>query len=372
MIKIEYLKSKKMKKYFIRLPWKIYKNNPNWVPPLIMQEKEKFNKDKFPFFEHSEADFFLAEKDGDIVGRIAAIKNNNHLKVYNDDIGFFGFFESINDQTVANALFDTAKNWLKERGLKKIRGPENYSQNEEAGLLIDAFDLPPVIMMTYNPPYYINLIENYGFKKEMDLYAYNIKNIKQIPSRLKKAVSLTTRRYNYNIRKINVKDLDAEVKKIKSIYDTAWAENWGAVPFTDSEVENLKKELIQILIPDLVFIAEIDNRPVGVSITVPDINEALIKTNGHLFPFGLFKILWHQRKIKGVRVLILGIIPKERNKGIDTALYHETFKNTINKGFHKGEMSWILENNHPMRNALEKIYGTKIYKTYRIYEKEIN
>lgn len=371
-MKIILVKDRKTKKQFIRLPWKIYKNDPNWVPSLVIQEKEKFDKNKFPFFEHSEADFFVAEKDGEIVGRIAAIKNNNHLKVYNDNTGFFGFFESINDQNVANALFDTANNWLKERELKKVRGPENYSQNEEAGLLIDAFDKPPVIMMTYNPSYYINLIENYGFKKKMDLYAYNIKNAEQIPSRLQNAVSLLKKRYNFNIRKVNVKNIDAEIEKIKSIYDTAWSENWGAVPFTKSEIEHLKKELIQILIPDLAFIAEIDNKPVGVSLTVPDINEALIKINGRLFPFGLVKLLWYQRKIKGVRVLILGIIPGQRNKGIDTALYYETFKNGLKKGFHNGEMSWILENNYPMRNALEKIYGAKIYKTYRLYEKNIN
>ncbi|MEA1987222.1 MAG: GNAT family N-acetyltransferase [Candidatus Marinimicrobia bacterium] len=370
-MKIIKVNDKKTMKKFIHMPWKIYKNDKNWVPPLLIGEKEKFNKNKFPFFEHSEADFFIAEKDGKIVGRIAGIKNNRHLDVYKDDVGFFGFFESIDDQNVANALLDKACNWLKNRGLKYVRGPENYSQNEEVGLLIDAFDSPPVVMMTYNPPYYKKLIENYGFKKEMDLYAYNLENVTHIPARLKRAVHLLKKKYNYRIRKVNLKKLDSEVKKIKTIYDSAWSENWGAVPFTDAEINHIKKELVQILDPDLAYIAEIDGKPVGVGLSIPNINEAIIKTNGRLFPFGLLKLLWHKRKIKSVRVIILGILPNQRHKGIDTALYYETFKNGIKNGYTSGEMSWILENNYPMRNALEKIYGSKIYKTYRIYQRPI-
>lgn len=366
------VQTKKELKEFIRLPWKIYKGNPNWVPPLISELKKTFNKEKYPFFEHSDAEFFLAKRNGETVGRIAAIKNNNHLKIYNDDLGFFGFFESINDQGVANGLFNEAVQWLKNHGLKKIRGPENYSQNEEIGLLIDAFDTPPVIMMPYNPPYYKTLVESAGFEKAIDLYAYQVESSGDIPERLQKSVGKLKQCYNFNIRKINLKKIDEEIEKIKVVYNSAWAENWGAVPFTDTELNAIKNDLLKIANPDIVFLAEINGEPVGVSVAVPDINEALIKINGRLFPLGMFKFLYFMRNIKGVRVLIMGVLKEHRNKGIDIAFYYETFKNGLRHGFVKGEMSWILENNYAMRNAAEKIPLTRHYKTYRLYEKEID
>lgn len=370
-VEIFNVKTKKEMKQFIHLPWEIYKDDPNWVPPLISELKKTFDKKKFPFFEHSDAEFFLARRDGEVVGRIAAINNKNHLKIYNDSIGFFGFFESINDQKVANALLERAEEWVKDKGLKRVRGPENYSQNEECGLLIDAFDLPPVIKMPYNPPYYQTLIESTGFEKIMDLYAYKIHGATKIPERLMSAVKKIKKSCDFTVRPINMKKLDEEVKKIEIVYNAAWSENWGAVPLTEKEIEELKKNLKQIVIPDLVLIAEINGEPVGVSIAIPDINEALIKINGRLFPFGIFKLLWYSRKIKCARVLIMGVLKEHRNKGIDIVFYHETFKNGLKRGINEGEMSWILENNYPMRHALEKIYGTSIYKTYRLYEKEV-
>lgn len=356
---------------FIRLPWEIYRGNPNWVPPLISEQKTLFNRRKFPFFEHSEAEFYLARREGKVVGRIAAIKNNNHLHVYNDGVGFFGFFECIDDQEVANALFKRAEEWLAARGLRKIRGPENYSQNEDCGLLIDAFDRPPVVMMTYNPPYYQKLIETYGFTKAIDLYAYAIEYADSIPDRLSQAAQNIYQQADFTIRNVNMKKLDDEVGRLKVVYNAAWSENWGAVPFTEREMEHLKKSLKQIVIPDLCFIAEKNDEPIGLSITLPDINEVLIKLNGRLFPFGIFKFMCEFKKIKGVRVILMGVLKEHRHKGIDILFYYETFKNGLKHGFNHGEMSWILENNLPMRRALEKIYGTKIYKTYRLYEKEI-
>ncbi len=370
-IKVYPVKDKKDKKKFIKLPWKIYRNDPNWVPPLIMDQKKLFDRAHYPFFEHSEGEFFLAERDGEVVGRIAAHKNNIHLDVYQDDTGFFGFFESVNDPAVAQALFTRAQDWLRERGLKHMRGPENYTQNEEVGLLVDGFDSPPKVMMTYNPDYYISLYENFGLTKKMDLYAYYIGGAHTIPERLQRHVDVLQRRYKFTVRPVNKKKIDREVAKIMAIYNNAWSENWGAVPLTKSELEHIKEQLLQILIPDLALIAEIDNETVGISITLPDINEALIKLNGRLLPFGIFKLLWYKNKIKSVRVLIMGVLKGHRHKGIDTVFYHDTFKNGMKRGFHQGEMSWILENNYPMRNAMEKIYGAKIYKTYRLYEKPI-
>jgi len=342
------------------------------VPPLLSEQKNLFNRRKFPFFEHSEAEFFLAYKEDQIVGRIAAIKNNNHLNTYADSVGFFGFFECRDDQEVANALFQKAEEWLARRGLTKIRGPENYSQNEECGLLIDAFDRPPVIMMPYNPPYYQRLLENYGFQKAIDLYAYAIDYADRIPERLEQAAQRIYQQADFTVRQVNLKKIDAEIAKIRTVYNAAWAENWGAVPLTDREIEHLKRQLVQIVNSEICFIAEKDDQPIGISIAVPDLNEILIKLNGRLLPFGIFKLLTGYKQITGVRVLIMGVLKEYRHKGIDLLFYYETFKNGLKNGYNHGEMSWILENNLPMRRALEKIYGTKIYKTYRLYEKSIS
>lgn len=360
---------------FIKLPWKIYKNNPNWVPPLIAEEKERFDKSKYPFFEHSEADFFLAEKDGELVGRIAAIKNNNHLKTYNDDLGFFGFFESIDDQEVANALFDKAEEWLDKRGLKAVRGPENYSQNDEIGLLIDAFDLPPTIMMTYNPEYYIDLYKNYGFAKEKDVLAYVIHDAEEIPERLARSIDVIEKRYKFTIRQFDSSNFEEEAERVVSVYNEAWSKNFGAVKLTDSEIQHLKEQLKPIIVPEMVFIAEVNDRPVGVSLSIPDINRILKDLNGRLLPTGIFKLLWQKftnwKNISFVRVLIMGVLEEYRHMGIDMAFYYYTFKNGIEFGFNSGEMSWILEDNHAMRNALGRLDNCRPYKTYRLYQKDI-
>jgi len=372
MVNVFPVRTKKDLKKFIMLPWKIYKGDKNWVPPLIIDQKETFNKKKFPFFEHSDAEFFLAESDGEIVGRIAAIKNNNHLKIYNDGVGFFGFFESVNDVEVARALFERAEEWLKSQGLKKSRGPANYSVNEEIGLLVKGFDSPPVIMMPYNPKYYQDLISSLGYEKVMDLYAYQIvKQSDNVPKLLEEKVKMIKSRASFVVRKIDMKKLDEEVEKIKVIYNQAWSENWGAVPLTDKEIEHFKNNLKLIVDPDLVFIAERNGKPVGLSLTIPDFNEVLIKLNGRLLPFGIFKLLYYKKKIRGVRTLIMGVLKEHRKIGIDTVFYYETFKNGLKKGYEKCEMSWILESNRLMKYAIENLGVARQYKTYRIFEKQI-
>lgn len=360
---------------FIKLPWKIYEDDKYWVPPLLIDEKERFNKGKYSFFEHSDADFFLAVENGSVLGRIAAIKNNNHLKTYDDDLGFFGFFESVNDQKVANALFERAEKWLDKRGLTQVRGPENYNQNEEVGTLVEGFDSTPTIMMTYNPEYYIDLITNYGFTKEKDLIAYAINNAERIPDRLERKINIIEKRYDFNVRQFDSSNFEAEANKVVSVYNDAWSKNFGATKLTDSEIEHLKDELKPILIPEMVFIAEIDDKPIGVSLTIPDVNRVLHDMNGRLLPTGIFKLLWQKltkwKDVHFVRVLILGVLEEYRHMGIDLAFYYYTFKNGIELGFNSGEMSWILEDNYPMHNALERLYGCHPYKTYRLYQKDI-
>jgi GNAT superfamily N-acetyltransferase len=325
------------------------------------------NPGKNPYFSHSNVQLFMAYRDDKPVGRISAHENNQHLKVYKDDAGFFGFFECINDQETANALFGAASNWLREKGLKTMRGPASFSVNDEIGLLIDSFDKPPVLMMTYNPPYYVDLIEGYGFRKAQDLWSYLIFDENGIPDTVYRLAETALNDPNLVVRTVDMKNFGREVERAKKVYNRAWAENWGSVPMTDEEFDRLAKELKLVLDPDLAFIAEYNGEPVGISITLPDMNQAIKYANGRLFPFGLLKILWKKRKIETVRVLIMGVLKEYRYRGIDSVFYVRTYENGVKKGFKKGELSWILESNRVMNRILKKM-GAKVYKTYRIYD----
>lgn len=356
---------------FIKFPWQIYQGDPHWVPPLIVDMKNMMNRKKCPFFEHSEAEFFMAFRNGKPVGRIAAILNNRHNDVHKEQIGFFGFFECINDREVSRALFGAATDWCRQKGLVALRGPANYSQNETCGLLIDSFDSSPVVLMTYNPPYYIDLVEDFGLQKVMDLYAYYLESAQNLPQRLIDFAEAMKKRTHITVRSIRLKDFWEEVEKVKFVYNSAWAPNWGFVPLTDKEITHLAKELRSALDPDIVFMAEDAGRPIGFSLTIPDMNQALKVANGRLFPFGLLKILRRARKIDGVRVVIMGIIPEyQKIRGIDSIFYWETFRRGTAKGYKWGEFSWILENN-VMMNRAAQLMGARVYKTYRMYQMPI-
>jgi len=352
---------------FVKFPYKFYKNDPNFVPHLISEQKELLNPKKHPFYEHAEVQLFLAFKNGKIVGRIAAIIDHLHNEVHEEKTGFFGFFESINDFETAEALLSSARMWIKDRGMNQFRGPLNPSQNEECGLLIDSFDSPPVIMMTYNPQYYIDLFEKYGLKKIMDLYAYYIDNNIPQSEKLKRVANIVRKKENITIRNLNLKDYENETKKIWEVYNSAWQKNFGFVPMTDAEFEHLAKSMKQIIVPDLALIAEVDDKPIGFSISLPDVNQALIHTNGRLFPFGLFKLLWYSRKIDTIRIIIMGVIEEYQHRGIDSVFYVDTWNNAVKHGYWKGEMSWILESNKMMNRAATML-GGKVYKTYRLYQ----
>ena len=367
---IKEVKTKSDLNKFIKLPWTIYKNDINWVPPLISYMKSTFNPNKNPYFKHSEVQFFLAMKNDNIVGRIAAHINRNHNKFHNDKVGFFGFFECIPDYDIARAIFDKACKWLKNRGMEIIRGPMNFSTNDELGLLIKDFNVPPMVMMTYNPQYYISFFEKYGFKKEKDLYAYYIDLHEKMPERFERIMKRIKERKKFTLRKLNPKKMEQEVALIFQVYNQAWQYNWGFVPMDDDEFKHMAKNLKQIIDFDLVYIAEIDNKPVGFSLTLPDVNQALIKINGRLLPFGWLKLLLVSKQIDRVRTITLGVIQKYKNLGIDLAFYYESIKNAIKKGCARGEMSWVLEDNIKMRRPLERI-GAEIYKIYRIYDKNL-
>lgn len=353
---------------FIKFPWKIYKDDPYWVPHLIMDRKKILDKKKNPFFEHADAEYFLAYKNNEIVGRIAAIKNDLHNEYHKDKVGFFGFFECINNQEVANKLLNTAKDWLKEKGFDTMRGPVNPSTNDECGLLIEGFEDSPRILMTYNPKYYINLLENYGLKKAKDLNAYAVIAEKMLTQeKIKRVSELTKQRYNIKITELDMKNFDKELEKVKYIYNKAWAPNWGFVPMTDSELNAMAKDLKQIAEPKLILFAEIENKVVGFSLVMLDYNQIFKDMNGKLFPFGIFKLLTGKKKINWARIITLGIIPEYQKKGIDGLLYWEIVNRAGELGITRGEASWILEDNE-MMNRAAKLMNAEVYKTYRIYD----
>ncbi len=354
---------------FVRFPWRLYAGNPCWVPPLIGEQKRFLTPAGNPFFRHSRAELFLARRGGEVVGRIAAIENRRHLETYGDGTGFFGFFESIDDAEVAGALLDAASGWARERGLRRLRGPASFTINDECGVLLDAYDLPPVVLMPYNPPYYPRRIEEHGFSKAQDLFAYRMEVPATVPARLRAALDLAAA-HGVAIRKIDLHRFDDELARVHAVHSRAWAENWGAVPLTWQEVRELGERLLPVVDPDLIFLAEKDGEPVGVMISLPDLNQALRHLNGRLFPFGLAKLLWYRRRIDAARVLIMGVVAEHRHEGIDAALYAATLEAAISKAYRWGELSWILESNDSMRRVLERL-GTMLYKTYRIYEKAL-
>lgn len=357
-------------KAFIRFPWNIYGDNPNWVPPLIFTQLQFFTPGKNPYFAHSKAQLFMAFRGDEPVGRISAHENNQHSHVHKDGVGFFGFFECIDDHTVGRALLDATSNWLGERGLKTMRGPLSFSVNDEAGLLIDTFDEPPLIRMSYNPPYYAGLIEGYGLQKIQDLYAYAMFEGEHLSETVRGIADAALEDPKLVVRTIDERDFKSEMEKIGKIYAEAWSENWGAVPLTDDEFDRIVGELKLIADRDLFFIAEYDGEPAGMSLVLSDVNEALKKAGGRLFPLGLLKILWHKRKIGSMRMPLMGIRKEYRMKGIDAVLCCRTYDGVKEKGPRKIELSWILESN-TAANAVLKKMGARRSKTYRIYEKPL-
>jgi len=355
---------------FIKLPWKIYKDDPLWVPPLITEMKKKLNPKIHPFFKHSQVFLFVAYYRGNPVGRIAAIIDFNHNNFHRDKVGFFGLFECVEHYGFAEALLDTASEWLRNRNMNVMRGPMNLSMNDECGFLLEGFKLPPVFMMPYNPEYYLLFMEKYGLKKAKDLYAYLNEGIIKTPEVIEKIAERARKRHHVEIRPANFKRLDEEIQKIKDIYNAAWERNWGFVPMPDEEMDYLAADLKKIAVPELVLFAEIEGKPVGVAVTVPNYNEVLIHMNGKLDLVGITKFLYYRRKIRGLRSLIMGMLKEYRLTGIPVLLFLETAKAGRKLGFEWCETSWNLEDNH-LINKFDETIGGRLYKKYRIYEMEI-
>lgn len=355
---------------FITLPWRIYEGNPHWVPPLISEQKYFLNHEKGPFFEIGEAVYFLVFRDGEAIGRISAQANRQWNEHYQDQKGFFGFFECVQDEEAAASLFQAAEEWLRGKGKTSILGPMSFSIYDELGLLMDSFDQDPVVLLTYNPPYYIDLIEKAGFQKAIDWYAYLMTDQVPVNPVLFEVRDRVLRRNGLVIRHANLRRFKEEAAKAKAIFNEAWSENWGHLPFTDRQFDHLAKGLRMILDERLLFFGEINGKPVGVCVSIPDVNQVLKGINGRLLPFGWYHLWRGLKKVKKLRTIIMGVKKEHRHTGIDVAFYVETIEKGTALGYTESECSLVVETNTWMRKALETL-GARIYKTYRLYEKPL-
>jgi GNAT superfamily N-acetyltransferase len=349
------------------------------VPPLFNERIHFTDPQKNPFFEHADAQLYLALRGEEIVGTIAAFANHLHNQYQDENVAFFGFFEVLEDFEAAQALLESAENWARQRGHNSLRGPAQWSTNDECGLLVDGFDDPPRILMTYNPPYYADYLERLGYGYARDLWAYQLgvkEFMKVTGDRLDKLTHRILERKNITIRNIDMRKFPEEVDKVKVLYNQAWSKNWGFIPMTDPEFDQLAGELHDILDPDLVFIAEKDGKTVGFSLSLPDLNEPLrLAYPRPNIPewWTMVKLIWYWKilkRVNWVRVFALGVIPEYRQLGIDALFYFKTAQAADRKGIKMGEMSWILDNNDLMNRPIIAM-GGEVYKTYRFYEKPL-
>ena len=372
-IQVSRVESKADRDAFIRFQWEIYREDPAWVPPLILERKAFLDREKHPFYRHGDAALFLARRDGKIVGRIMASDDPNYNKLHETNVGCFGLFESIDDIEVARVLFATASDWLRQKGRSEIMGPIDYSTNYVCGLLIDGFQHPPTLLTAHNPPYYAPLIENCGFTKAKDWYAWWFSEYPAPAQRLRKIAENRAGKYGVKIRPINLKDLEGEGQRIRTIYNQAWEKNWGFVPFTEAEADHMAKEMKPLLVAPATLLAEIGTEPIGFVIAVPDINVALRHMNGRLtwfgLPIGLIKLLYYRMKTRTGRLVALGVVEKYRRAGIAEMLVLNVMDESFKRGF-TGELSMTLEDNVMVNRFIESMGAAK-YKTYRIYNRAV-
>jgi len=354
---------------FVALPYTLHRADPCWTPPLRRDVRAVLDPAKNPFWEHASRELLLARSGGRAVGRVAAIDDRLHRETHGDGAGFFGFFESVDDRATAAALLDAAAAWLRVRGRTCVRGPVSPSLNDEAGLLVEGFDTPSVVMMPHHPPCYRGLVEGCGFAKAKDLVAFQSTDTK-LPERLVAATEVVRKRYGMTCRPIDMGRFGAEVALVKRLFDAAWERNWGHVPLTGREIDRLAAQLEPIVVPQLVVFAEKDGEPVGFAAAIPDCNVALRSNrSGRLFP-GILKVLWAARRITRLRVLLLGVLPEWHGKGIDALLYRRIWEDGRKKGYDWAEAGWVLEDNRAMINGLARM-GFAPYKTYRVYERPL-
>jgi len=330
--------------------------------------REQFSIEN-PFFQHAEVEYLLARKSGKTLGRVVSIINRRHIDFHNERAGFFGFFESVNDQEVSRCLLDAVRDALKAKGMTIMRGPMNFSTNEECGFLIEGFHNVPMLMTPHNPPYYNDMMEQYGMQKAKDLYAFIYTVKESLPEKVLRVAAIAEKR-GVQVRPVDKRKFHEEMLVFKEVYNSAWKKNWGFIPLTDEEMQHLGERLKQIAVPELTLIAEDDGEPVGFMGLLPDFNYVLRHMKGRLNPVSILKALYYSRKITDLRLLLLGIKKEYRNRGVDALLFREGFKGVKSGGYKRVEFSWVLEDNIPVQRIVEML-GGRLYKKYRIYEKPL-
>ncbi len=368
-VEVRAVTSRRDRGRFIEFPYRFYRNDPHWVAPLRISERERFDSRKHPFFQHARIQPFLAWRDGAVVGRVAGIDDDHHNEVHGDNLAFFGFFEAV-DGAVAAALLASVEAWARDLGRSALRGPANPSMNDGSGFQIDAFDTSPYVMMPYNPPAYPSYVEAAGYVKVKDLYAWLFNDAPDLGARILRLAERVERRYKPSVRALDVKRFDHEVLLLKRIYAEAWEHNWGFVPYTEAEFDHLAAELKLIIDPEINLFIELDGEVAGVAINLPDINQVLKRIRGRLLPFGIVTLLNRKRHIDRTRLPILGILPQYRMKGLELVLIKESLMRWKARGYTSCECSWVLEDNEPM-NAGIRATGGVLYKTYRLYQKAL-
>ena len=362
---------------FVTFPWQVYRGDPHWVPPLIGDTKKLLTV--HPFHQHADVEYYLAWRNGEIVGRIAYVLNHLHNEVHDERVAFFGFFEVLEDQEAASALFQQADEFASRAGHDSILGPAQFSTNDEVGMLVDGFDGVPRVLMPYNPPRYMDYVEAAGYQKAMDLWSYKIELenfLQNLPPKLVRVVDKVKARRNLLVRTINMKDYDQEVERFKRVYNSSWERNWGFVPLTDPEIEHMAAGMKSMLDPNIVLMVEREGEVIGVALALPDLCQPLHKAYprpGTPEILSMLKLAWHWKVRGGIewmRVYALGVMPEYRGLGVDALMYLEVAKNASRRGYTYAEGSWILENNM-MTNRAVQLIGGKVYRTHRVYEKRL-
>ena len=368
-VEIKAVTTRRDKKRFLELPWKIYRDDPHWIPPLRMNQKELVGFKHHPFYDNNERQAFLAMRDGEPVGRILGLINREHNRRYKENRGFFGFFESIDETEVSRGLFDAVKQWLKQYDIQDMRGPVNPSLNYECGLLVDGFDSSPFFMMTYNHPYYESLFTNYGFEKSQDLCAFwgHVDMLETLDEKLEVIAQAAAERFNVTMRRLNPKNFKKDVHAFLDIYNQSLVNTWGFTPLSDAEMKHLSQGLRQLIAPELTTIAEVDGRPVAAAFGLLDYNPRVRQIDGKLFPFGFMRLLGNRKAIKNARILSTNVIPEYQRWGLGVTVLSRLRQDVLDWGLEEVEFSWVLETNHLSYKTLQR-GGAKLYKTYRIFD----
>lgn len=373
-IEVRTVESKKDFKRFLKFPYKVYRGQStryeNWVPPLDMDVKHMFDRKHNGLYDHAELQEFLAWDNDEVVGRIVAIVDRAFCEYQQTKTGFVGFFEALEREDVSLALFSTADAWLKERGMTKVLGPVHGSTNYQLGNQIDSFDSLPVIEMPYTPPYYGRFFEASGYAKDQDLFSYKMDTTLPLSDKIKRVAELSRKRSKVEIRNVEMKNWDRDVKYVREIWDDAWADNWGFVPWNQAEFDQLAEGLKMAIDPKITLFAYVDDKPVGFAFPIPDLNPVFQKMDGKLLPFGVFKLLSGKSKCDTIRIAAFGVRKEFQNRGIDALFVYELYTRGVEQGISKAEFSWILESNLDLRNLLEN-WGAEHYRTHRVYSKDL-